>query len=107
MIKWGGGHLERWINEHVQNIVYGARFEEITDKGLVISQGCRYTGENERLITTIPGDTVILALPLSSNSGLLKTLKGKVAEVYAVGDCKDPNLIIDAIREGNRIARVI
>jgi 2,4-dienoyl-CoA reductase (NADPH2) len=107
MIKWGGGHLERWIYEHVHNIVFGARLEEITDKGLVISQGCHFTTEEERVKTTIPGDTIILALPLSTNLGMMKILKNKVKEVYAVGDCQEPRLIIDAIREGNHIARTI
>jgi 2,4-dienoyl-CoA reductase (NADPH2) len=107
MIKWGGGHLERWIYEHVHNIVFGARLEAVTDQGLVISQGCRFTTENERVKTTIPGDTIILALPLTSNLGMMKILKNKVKEVYAVGDCQEPRLIIDAIREGNHIARTI
>jgi len=105
MVKWD--KLEMWLNQHVHDIVYGARFEEITDEGLVISQGCRYADENERVKKTVPGDTIILALPLSINNKLLKSFEDKVAEVYAVGDCREPGLIIDAIRDGNRIARDI
>jgi thioredoxin reductase len=38
---------------------------------------------------------------------LFNNLEGKVPEVYAVGDCKAPLLIVDAIGTGARIAREI
>ena len=56
---------------------------------------------------TIEADTVVPAMPLTENTGLVEALKGKVPEVYAVGDCKEPLLIVDAIGTGSRIARAV
>jgi pyruvate/2-oxoglutarate dehydrogenase complex dihydrolipoamide dehydrogenase (E3) component len=42
-----------------------------------------------------------------TNTGLMKELEGKVAEVYTIGDCKDPRLIPDAVAEGWKIANSI
>jgi thioredoxin reductase len=38
---------------------------------------------------------------------LFNSLEGKVPEVYAVGDCREPLLIVDAIGTGSRVARGI
>jgi len=38
---------------------------------------------------------------------LLERLKGRVPEIYAIGDCQEPNLIVDAIAAGSRVARSI
>lgn len=37
----------------------------------------------------------------------LKSLEGKVPEVYAVGDCREPLLIVDASADGSRTARTV
>jgi 2,4-dienoyl-CoA reductase (NADPH2) len=47
------------------------------------------------------------ALPFRPNTELLKVLEGKVPEIYAIGDCSEPRLIVDAIADGYRIARTI
>jgi thioredoxin reductase len=39
--------------------------------------------------------------------GLMESLKGKVPEIYAIGDCKEPHLIADAIGAGLRTALAI
>jgi len=73
---------------------------EVTDKGVVVA--------NEQGDTsTLEADTVILALRLKSNSGLVAALQGKLPEVHAIGDCVAPRLVMDAIREGFRTARLI
>jgi pyruvate/2-oxoglutarate dehydrogenase complex dihydrolipoamide dehydrogenase (E3) component len=75
-------------------------FVEVTDKGLtIINKG----GEKQ----IIEADNIIPTLPLAPNMGLMDTLKGKVPEVYAIGDCKEPRLITDAIAAGTRTARAI
>jgi pyruvate/2-oxoglutarate dehydrogenase complex dihydrolipoamide dehydrogenase (E3) component len=38
---------------------------------------------------------------------LFESLKGKVDEVYAIGDCRDPKLTLEAIADGWRVARAI
>jgi 2,4-dienoyl-CoA reductase (NADPH2) len=93
-------HLLNWLDEKGVTMMAGVKYEEITDKGLTIT-----TKEGKK--QTIEADTIVTALPLQPNTELLKSLKGSVPEVYAIGDCKEPNLTVDAIADGSRIARAI
>jgi 2,4-dienoyl-CoA reductase (NADPH2) len=92
--------LSMWFKKKGVTIMTGVKYEEITDEGLTIT-----TKDGER--KTLEADTIIPALPLGPNIELAKMLEGKVPEVYAVGDCKDPLLIVDAIGTGSRIAQTI
>ena len=76
------------------------KYEEITDKGLTI-----ITKEGNR--QTIEADGIVPARPLTPNTGLLQRLEGKAPEIYAIGDCREPLWIVDAIADGSRIARAI
>jgi len=91
-------HLLNWLDEKGVAMLPGVKYEEITDKGLTIT-----TKEGKK--QTIEADTIVTALPLLPNTELLKELDGIVPEVYAIGDCRDPHLIVDAIADGSRIAR--
>lgn len=92
--------LFRWFKQKGVTMIAGVKYEEINEKGLTI-----ITKEGER--RTIEADTVVPAVPLLPNKGLLETLKGKVAEVYLIGDCNEPKVIIDATAAGYRIANTI
>jgi 2,4-dienoyl-CoA reductase (NADPH2) len=93
-------HLLNWLAENGVVMMTEVKFEEITDKGLVVT-----TKEGKR--QTIEADTIVTAMPLQPSTDLLKKLEGSAPEVYAIGDCKEPNMIIDAIADGSRIARAI
>lgn len=93
-------HLLNWLDEKGVAMLSGVKYEEITDKGLTIT-----TKEGDR--QSIEADTIVTALPLLPNTGLLESLEGSAPEVYAIGDCKEPRLIVDAIADGSRIARAI
>ena len=56
---------------------------------------------------TIKADTIVTALPLRPNTEISEALQGKVPEIYSIGDCREPGLIIDAIAEGYRVANAI
>lgn len=56
---------------------------------------------------TLKADTIITALPLLPNDSLVKSLRGKVPEIYQVGDCSKPAYIPDAITDGSRIGRAV
>jgi pyruvate/2-oxoglutarate dehydrogenase complex dihydrolipoamide dehydrogenase (E3) component len=77
-----------------------ARSEKITNTGLTV-----ITMEGSR--KTIEADTVLIAVPPKANSALLETLEGAVPEIYPIGDCKEPRLILDAIADGSHIGRRI
>jgi 2,4-dienoyl-CoA reductase (NADPH2) len=84
-------YLFSWFKKKGVRMINGIEeYVNITDKGLTIIN-------NEGKKQLIEADTVIIELPLSPNDELMKNLKGKVGEVYAVGDCDDPKLIADAI----------
>lgn len=55
------------------------------------------TGE-ERTMEGI--DTVVMATGYRSDKKLYKALKGKIKELYAIGDCVIPRRALDAIHEG-------
>jgi 2,4-dienoyl-CoA reductase (NADPH2) len=95
------GHLMIWFRKKGVTMVNGVKeYVEITDKGLTII-------DDEGKKRTIAADTVVPVLPLTANTALLEGLKKKVPEVYAIGDCKEPALIADAIGTGLRTARTV
>jgi 2,4-dienoyl-CoA reductase (NADPH2) len=94
-------YLFNWFRKKGVTLMAGVKeYVEITDQGLTI---INKDGEKQ----TIPADTIIPALPLVPDLVLFESLKGKVPEVYAVGDCKEPLLIADAISQGMETARLI
>jgi 2,4-dienoyl-CoA reductase (NADPH2) len=94
-------YLFDWFRRKGVTLIGGVKeYVEINDKGLTI---INKDGEKQ----TIPADTVIPALPLLPDLALFEGLKEKVPEVYAVGDCREPLLIADAISQGMETARLI
>jgi 2,4-dienoyl-CoA reductase (NADPH2) len=73
-----------------------ARYEEITEKGLVIT-----TREGEK--KTLEADTIIITLPFLPNTDVIKTFEGKAPEIYTIGSCGEPGLIVNAIADGARV----
>lgn len=56
---------------------------------------------------TIEADTVIVASGRESNRDLISSLRGKVKEIYEIGDCVKPRSIKEAIDDANYVAREI
>ncbi|MGQ9722282.1 MAG: oxidoreductase [Candidatus Jordarchaeum sp.] len=69
---------------------------EITDKGVVLDGG-----------EVLEADTVVIAVGSTPNNELVEKLKGKVPEIYAIGDCVTPRKAIDAMHEAAAVARKI
>ena len=91
-----------WFDEKGVVRYTGAKYEEVTDKGLVIT-----TREGKKM--TIEADTVMPSLFLTQNIDMVKSLEGKVPEIYTVGSCikPEPDLMVDAIAAGARIGHQI
>ena len=81
------------------NLITGARVREISEKGVIAVKD-----SNPVLIKA---DTVVLASGLKSDDGLYQALRGKVAELYATGDCQQPRNIMGAIWDGYEVGRAI
>ena len=89
-----------WFREKGVTMMPGVKPVAVTAKGLTVltKQGYKQT---------IEADSIVTALPLEPNKELLRALEGKVAEIYAIGDCGNPGLIVDAIGDGWRISKSI
>ncbi|MFC1909588.1 FAD-dependent oxidoreductase, partial [Chloroflexota bacterium] len=75
-------------------ILTSVKIDEITDVGVVLIDKSGDKNLHE-------ADTVVIALELApSDSNLINELKGKVKEVYAIGDVKSFGRIMMAISEG-------
>jgi 2,4-dienoyl-CoA reductase (NADPH2) len=92
--------LFQWFRKKGVTMMAGVQPVEITLKGLTVltKQGYKQT---------IEADSIVTALPLEPNKELHRALEGKVPEIYAIGDCGNPGLIVDAIADGWRIANSI
>jgi 2,4-dienoyl-CoA reductase (NADPH2) len=93
-------HLLDWLEGKGVTMLAGVQYEEITDNSLIIT-----TKEGKRL--TLEADTIVTALPLLPNTELYKSLQASAPEVHAIGDCREPHLIVDAVADGSRIARAL
>jgi 2,4-dienoyl-CoA reductase (NADPH2) len=94
-------NLLKWFQKKGVTLISGVKeFVEITDKGLTI-----VASDGKKQI--IEADTIVTALPLTPNNELFEDLRKKVPEVYAIGDCREPLLIADAIGTGLRTAREV
>jgi 2,4-dienoyl-CoA reductase (NADPH2) len=92
-------HLFLWFKKKGVIMISGVKeYVEITPAGLTI------IGKDGKKVT-LEADSIIPALPMTPNPGLFNSLKGKAAEIYAVGDCKEPLLIADATGSGSKAAR--
>ena len=93
--------LFRWFEEKGVPLVSGVReYVEISDKGLVFV-------DREGRTVTLEADTIIPALPLEPNPAMLKELEDFVPEVYLIGDCRKPQLIVDAVGSALRTAMTV
>jgi 2,4-dienoyl-CoA reductase (NADPH2) len=92
--------LFAWFKQRGTATLNPVQYERITDKGLDI-----ITKDGER--RTLEADTIIVALPFQPNTDLLESLQGKVPEVYAIGDCREPHLMVEAIADGWTIGSTI
>lgn len=92
--------LFSWFRKKGVTMMTGMKVEEITNEGLTIA-----TKEGNKL--TIRADTILPVMPLMPNTDLLKSLQGKVSEIFLIGDCREPRMISDAIADGWKVANTI
>ncbi len=93
-------HLLKLIVDASVKTLTATRVLEITNEGIAIA-------DKKNRKSTLEADTIILACGFKPNETLLKALSGKVSEVYTIGDCVEPRKIMDAIKEGFPLARLI
>jgi 2,4-dienoyl-CoA reductase (NADPH2) len=89
-----------WFREKGVVMMPGVQPIAVTEKGLTV-----LTKEGYK--KTIEADSIVPAIPMKPDTALFERLKGKVPEVYAIGDCGNPKLIVDAIGDGWRVGNAI
>lgn len=77
-------------------LVANFKTEEITETAVV--------GTSDGARIAIPADTVVTSAGMKANDELASSLKGKVPELYVIGDSAKPALIWDAIYAGAHTA---
>ena len=88
-----------WFKKKGVVIYSGVKLVEINKQGLKI-----ITKEGEEKL--LPADS-ILPVGFVSNTDLYEELKGKVPELYIIGDCDDPAILPDATGSGWKIGNQI
>lgn len=91
--------LGRFVQEEKIEVFTNTRAVEINNAGVVI--------ENADGKKTLEADSVIIAYNRKPRKDLYNALKGKVKELYEIGDCVDPRDIASAIDDGAYIGRKI
>jgi 2,4-dienoyl-CoA reductase-like NADH-dependent reductase (Old Yellow Enzyme family)/thioredoxin reductase len=95
------GHLQHFLNVrlkakgvHILTSTKAIRFEK---EGLWVEdpQGTKRLGGF---------DSIVIALGSIPNDELVESLKGKVSEVYVVGDASKPREVMEAVFEGEEVA---
>lgn len=100
MIDFRLGLFLAWLDKKGVTTINGAKSLEVTTRGLVIT-----SKEGEK--RTLYADSIIPTSPLKPSTRLLESLEGKVPEIYAVGDCREPRMIADAIADSWRIVNEV
>ncbi|OGO23490.1 MAG: hypothetical protein A2144_00245 [Chloroflexi bacterium RBG_16_50_9] len=92
--------LFMWFKRKGVTLINGVKLEEITGKGLTITT-------REGNTQTLEADHIMLAMPFAPNVEFLEKLKGKIPELYAIGDCENPGIIPDATASGWQVGNNI
>ncbi len=87
-----------WLDKKGIERYTEAKWEEVNKAGLVIT-----AKDGER--KTLPADTVLVTLPYLPDTTITKKYEGKAPEIYVIGSCAEPGLIVNAIAGGAKIAR--
>jgi len=78
----------------------GVTYEKITDQGLVV-----ITAEGERKI--LHADSIIVALPLEPDAGVLRLFEGRAPELHQIGDSREFGYMHGAFADGAAVGRSI
>ena len=105
----------RTIGRGLERRIYLTLRNRLIQKGVSLYSNCPPVAvdqyglyvvyDNELL--RLRADTVVLAIGFKSENTLYDKIKGRVPEVYQVGDCVEPRDVMHAIREGAEVSSLI
>lgn len=88
------------LEELGTEMITNARVSEIRDEGISMVA-------SDMRVKQLECDTVVLAAGMTPRRELWDSLVGDFAEVYDIGDCKQPRKVHDAIWEGWSVGRTV
>jgi len=94
-------YLYKMLAENGVSVLTNTNLVRISERGAVVEN------PYHKFEAVLKADTIILALGLKPETGVLKALQGKVKELYSIGDCERPAKIMDAIWGAFDVARVL
>jgi pyruvate/2-oxoglutarate dehydrogenase complex dihydrolipoamide dehydrogenase (E3) component len=87
-----------------KGVVFTPTMDVKSVQGGTVTVSHSFTGEK----STIEGvDTVVVARGGVANDSLCRALKGKVGELYSVGQCVAPRKMLDSTLDGLRVGRMV
>jgi 2,4-dienoyl-CoA reductase (NADPH2) len=100
MLDYRMGLIMPWLEKMGTPVLVGLKSIEVTDTGVTVTK-------EDGGIETFETDSVLPVQRPKENLDLYNSLKGKVSELHAIGDCNSPGLIVDAVRKTWAIAKDI
>jgi 2,4-dienoyl-CoA reductase (NADPH2) len=82
-----------WLKQNNVPVWSDVEYRNISDKGLEIS-----LKDKRRYV--LRGKNIISTQDWEPNSSIIEQFKDLVPETYVIGSCKEPGLIVDAMRDG-------
>jgi len=95
------------LKEKGVRLVPGVIYQNATDTGVGIHVRGGVTSMAEiaaDAMKNIVADTIVLAAGSTPDTDLADSLKGKGPKVHSIGDCVEPRRILEAMREGWKVA---
>jgi 2,4-dienoyl-CoA reductase (NADPH2) len=89
-------YLLAWFRQKHVSIWENAVYKEITPEGLKMAQ-------HGRIAYVLKGKNVIDSQDLVPNKKLIDQLSGLVPETHVIGSCREPGMIVDAMRDGHTV----
>lgn len=93
-------NLWPWLKQNHVPIWAGVEYQKITNDGLEVSL-------KDKRKYVMKGKNIITTQDWGPNTSIAEQFKGLVAETHVIGSCKEPGLIVDAMREGAKIGLAI
>jgi len=93
-------NLWPWLKQKHVPIWSDVDYEEITEKGLMIRQ-------KDKRVLLIEGRSVITTQDWGPNTDLVAPYKDLGIELHVIGSCREPGLIVDAVKDGALIGYAV
>jgi 2,4-dienoyl-CoA reductase (NADPH2) len=89
-------NLWPWLKQNHVQIWAGVKYKRITGDGLEVSL-------KDKRKYILKGKNIINTQDWGPNTAIIDKFKGLVAETHVIGSCKEPGLIVDAMRDGAKV----